>query len=52
MIFEGHIIKLASVIRGEYPRNPKVAYYILPDKIFDILLSDPCHGLRSTHFVK
>ena len=52
MIFEGCIIKLASIIRGEYPRNPKTAYYILPEKISYILLSDLAMGSISTHFIK
>ena len=45
MIFEGHIIKLASVIRGEYPRNSKAANYVLLDEVSNISLSDSCHGL-------
>jgi len=51
-IFEGHIIKLASIVRDEYPRNSKAAYYILTNNVSNISLSDSCHGLHFHPFCK
>ena len=44
-VSEGRIIKLASVVRDEYPMNSKATYYVLLDEVSDILLSDSRHRL-------
>ena len=51
-VTERHIVKLASIIQNKNPRNSKVAYYVLPDKVSNILLSDSCHGLYFHPFSK
>ena len=51
-VTERHIVKLASIIQNKNPRNSKAAYYVLPDKVSDILLSDSCHGLYFHPFSK
>ena len=51
-VSEGRIIKLASVVRDEYPMNSKATYYVLPNKISNILLSDSRHELRFHPFCK
>ena len=51
-VFEGRIIKLASVVRDEYPRNFEAAYYVLLDKVSNISLSDSHHGFYFYSFCK
>ena len=42
---EGCIVKLASVVWDEHPRNFEAKNYVLLDEIFDISFSDSCQGL-------
>ena len=43
-LFEGCIVKLASVVQDEHPKNSEAANYILPNKVSNIS--------ASTHLVK
>jgi len=51
-VSKGCIIKLVSVVRDEYPRNSEAAYYVLSDKVSNILLSDFHHGFYFHSFCK
>ena len=51
-VSERCLVKLASVVRDEHPKNSEVAYYVLLDKFYDILLSDSHRGLYFHPFCK
>jgi len=51
-VFERCIVKLASVVRDEHLRNSEATYYVLPDEVSNILLSDSCYRLCFHSFGK